>query len=64
MEKDNLLVIHGGGPTAVMNASLWGVLGEAAAHGEIDRVYGAVGGWTSSWPTSRPCPPASASCCR
>ena len=44
MEEDNLLVIHGGGPTAVMNASLWGVLEEAAAHGEIGRVYGAVGG--------------------
>lgn len=26
---DNLLVVHGGGPTAVINASLYGVIREA-----------------------------------
>lgn len=42
--KQNLLVIHGGGPTAVMNASLYGVLQEAENHPEIGTIYGAVGG--------------------
>ena len=27
--RDNVLVVHGGGPTAVLNASLYGVLLEA-----------------------------------
>lgn len=40
----NVLVIHGGGPTAVMNASLYGVLEEAKRNKEIDKVYGAMGG--------------------
>lgn len=42
--KQNLLVIHGGGPTAVINASLYGVLQEAEGHPEVDAVYGAIGG--------------------
>lgn len=42
--KDNILVVHGGGPTAVMNASLYGVLEEAGKHPEIGVVYGAMGG--------------------
>ena len=42
--KNNVLVVHGGGPTAVMNASLYGVIKEAGEHGEIDSVYGALGG--------------------
>ena len=40
----NLLVVHGGAPTAVMNASLYGVLTEAKRHGEIDRVLAARAG--------------------
>lgn len=40
----NVLVVHGGGPTAVINASLYGVLEEARNHREIDKVYGAIGG--------------------
>lgn len=40
----NVLVVHGGGPTAVINASLYGVLRESGRHPEIARVYGAVGG--------------------
>ena len=39
----NVLVVHGGGPTAVINASLYGVLEEAKAKG-IGKVYAAMGG--------------------
>ena len=37
----NVLVVHGGGPTAVINASLYGVIMEAKESGVIDHVYGA-----------------------
>jgi len=40
----NALVVHGGGPTAVMNASLYGIIEEARAGGRIDKVYAAMGG--------------------
>lgn len=40
----NVLVVHGGGPTAVINASLYGVIMEAQESGGIDKVYGAIGG--------------------
>ncbi len=40
----DLLIIHGGAPTAVMNASLYGVIEEARADGRVERVLGAVGG--------------------
>jgi 6-phosphofructokinase len=41
----NLLVVHGGGPTAVINASLYGVIEEAKKHaGAIKEIYGARGG--------------------
>lgn len=39
----NVLVIHGGAPTAVLNASLYGVLCQAA-EGDVCHVYGAIGG--------------------
>ena len=42
--ESNVLVVHGGGPTAVMNASLYGVIMEAKKHPEIGAVYGAIGG--------------------
>ena len=32
---DNLLVVHGGGPTAVINASLYGVIREAKKNPSI-----------------------------
>ena len=32
---ENVLVVHGGGPTAVINSSLYGVLEEAKASGQI-----------------------------
>jgi 6-phosphofructokinase 1 len=37
----NLVVAHGGGPTAVINASLAGIVREAARHRTITRVLGA-----------------------
>jgi len=40
--KKRLLVVHGGAPTAVINASLYGVIKEA--EGRYDAVYGAKGG--------------------
>ena len=42
--KSNVLVVHGGDPTPVMNASLYGVITEAKRHPEIESVYGAIGG--------------------
>jgi 6-phosphofructokinase 1 len=42
--KGNLLVGQSGGPTAVINASLAGVIEEAKKHAEIDGVYGAANG--------------------
>lgn len=44
MQKGSLLVVHGGGPTAVMNASLYGVLRQARRSAEIGSVFGAIGG--------------------
>lgn len=41
--KGNVLVVHGGGPTAVINASLYGVIEEAKDSG-IEKVYAAMGG--------------------
>ena len=38
--KNNVLVVHGGGPTSVMNASLYGVLKEAERHSQIGGVEG------------------------
>ncbi len=38
-----LLMIHGGGPTAVINASLYGVLTEARKHADVE-AYAAIGG--------------------
>lgn len=40
----NLIVLHGGGPTAVINASLYGAIREAQKNEQIDRVYVAIGG--------------------
>ena len=42
--EDNVLVIHGGGPTPVINASLYGVIEQAVESGGIGKVYGALGG--------------------
>lgn len=42
--KKPVLVVHGGAPTAVINASLYGVIREAEAHPEAGPVYAAMGG--------------------
>jgi len=42
--RGKLLVGQSGGPTAVINASLAGVIEEAGRHGEIKGIYGAVNG--------------------
>ena len=39
-DMKNLLVGQSGGPTAVINASLYGVVKAALASSEIDHVYG------------------------
>lgn len=44
MEKTNLLIIHGGAPTAVINASLFGAVMQAKGQLEIGHIYGALGG--------------------
>ena len=38
--KGNLVIGQSGGPTAVINASLAGVISEAKKHGNIDGIYG------------------------
>ena len=40
----NALVVHGGAPTAVINASLYGAVEEARASGRIDHLYASLGG--------------------
>lgn len=42
--KANMLIAHGGGPTAVINASLYGAIQEAKKYEEIGAIYGAMGG--------------------
>ena len=43
--RGNVIVGQSGGPTAVINASLYGVIREGMAHpDEIDHVYGMVNG--------------------
>ncbi len=37
----NILIIHGGGPTPVINASLYGAIIEAQQHSVIDKIYAA-----------------------
>ena len=45
MAKKNLIVGQSGGPTAVINSSLYGVVSEGLAHSdEIGEVYGMVNG--------------------
>jgi 6-phosphofructokinase len=42
--KGNLIVCQSGGPTAVINSSLVGVIDEALRHENIKEIYGAVNG--------------------
>ena len=41
---NNLVIMHGGGPTAVINASLYGAIREAQDSPKVGRVYCAIGG--------------------
>lgn len=41
---NNLLICHGGGPTAVINSSLYGAIMEAKKHPEIGHIYCAKNG--------------------
>ena len=40
----NLVIVHGGGPTAVINASLYGAIREAKRQPGIGRILAAIGG--------------------
>lgn len=42
--KGNVLLVHGGAPTAVINASLYGAVTEAKKYAEVDHIYAAIGG--------------------
>jgi len=39
-----MLIVHGGAPTAVINASLYGAVKEAESSGLVETIYGARGG--------------------
>lgn len=40
----NLIIMHGGGPTAVINCSLYGAIREAQVSDAVDHIYVAIGG--------------------
>ncbi|NMA65124.1 MAG: diphosphate--fructose-6-phosphate 1-phosphotransferase [Clostridiaceae bacterium] len=42
--KSNVLIVHGGAPTAVINSSLYGAVTEAKKYKEVDKIYAAIGG--------------------
>lgn len=42
--RENILIFHGGGPTAVINASLYGAIKQAKAMPNVGKLYAAVGG--------------------
>lgn len=44
MLKNNLLIVHGGGPTAVLNCSLYGAVSAALKSDQIKEVFGARNG--------------------
>lgn len=44
MPGKNMLIVHGGGPTAVLNASLYGAVLGAKDSPLVDKIYGAIGG--------------------
>lgn len=44
MNLENLLVVQGGGPTPVLNATLSSILKEASQHRKIGRIFGAKSG--------------------
>ena len=42
--RENILIVHGGGPTSVINASLYGAVMEAKKYKEIEHIYAAKNG--------------------
>jgi 6-phosphofructokinase len=42
--KGNCIIAQSGGPTAVINASVYGVIEEATKHNQIQGIYGAING--------------------
>ncbi|RRD94707.1 diphosphate--fructose-6-phosphate 1-phosphotransferase [Clostridiales bacterium COT073_COT-073] len=44
---NNLLIVHGGGPSAVINCSLYGVIKQAKREEGIDNIYAANGGMSA-----------------
>ena len=44
MDKKNLIVGQSGGPTAVINSSLYGIVKGGRDQAEVDRIYGMVNG--------------------
>lgn len=44
MTENNLLIVHGGGPTAVINASLYGAIIEAKKYPWLNHIYAARNG--------------------
>ena len=42
--EKNILIVHGGGPTAVINASLYGAIIEAKKYSELTHIYAAKNG--------------------
>jgi 6-phosphofructokinase len=42
--KGNCIIAQSGGPTAVINASVYGVIEEAIKHSQIQGIYGAING--------------------
>ena len=41
---ENIIIIHGGGPSAVLNSSLYGVIDEAKKSGKVNKIYAAKNG--------------------
>lgn len=42
--ESNVLIVHGGAPTAVINSSLYGAVTEAKKYSDINKIYAAIGG--------------------
>ncbi len=41
---ENILIVHGGGPTAVINSSLYGAVMQAKKYGQLEHIYAAKNG--------------------
>ena len=42
--EENILIVHGGGPTAVINGSLYGAVTEARKYPQLQHIYAARNG--------------------